>query len=82
MQEAGEPRQAQPGLVDADVAFGPGFDQVMRDGNRRRHMQVRVFACERGHDLVAAEPSDIGHLAGVDVDVGGQGFAMTADHQR
>jgi hypothetical protein len=41
-----------------------------------------VFACERGQDLVAAEPPDIGHLAVVDVDVSGQCFAMTADHQR
>ena len=42
-----------------------------------------VFACERGHDLVAAEPPDIGHLAVVDVDVvvsachGSRSSAMT-----
>ena len=72
----------QHGLVHADLAFGPGLDQMMCNGNRRWHTQVWVFACQGGEYIVAAEPPDIGHLSVVDVDVGRQRASVTADHQR
>lgn len=70
------------GLIHADLAFGPGLDQMVCDGDRRWHPQMWVFACQRGEHIVAAKPLDVGHLSVVDVDVGGQRLSMTADHQR
>ncbi len=36
-----------PHLLPADVAFGPGLDQVVRNGNRRWHTQVRMVTLQR-----------------------------------
>jgi len=75
----GDPAQGQS--LPADVAFGPGFDQVMCDGNRRWHTQVRMVTPERREDVSTGEPPDIGHLFIVYVDISGQGAGVTTDHQ-
>src|SRR5262245_43439183 len=67
--------------LPAHIAFGPGFDQVMGDGNGRWHTQVRMLLPERREDVSAGEPADIGHLFVVNVDISGQGAGVTADHQ-
>src|SRR5437870_1878437 len=66
--------------LPADVAFGPGFDQVMGNGNRRWHAQVRMLTPERSEDISTGEPAHIGHLFVVDADISGQGAGVTADH--
>jgi hypothetical protein len=70
------------GLVPAHFAFGPSLDQVVRNSDGCRNTQLRMLAFERREDFVAAEPPDIHHLAIVLVDLSGQRFGVTADHQR
>ena len=66
-QAGHEPAQSLP----TDFTFGPGFDQVMGDGNRRWHAQVWMLTPEGGEDVSAGEPAHIGHLFVVDVDING-----------
>lgn len=68
--------------LPADLAFGPGFDQMMCNGNRRWHTQVRMLTPERSEDISTGEPSDIRHLFVVYADISSQGTGMAADHQR
>lgn len=67
--------------LPANATFSPGFDQVVCDGDRRWHTQVRMVAPECGEHLSTWEPPHIRHLPIVYANVGGQGAGMTADHQ-
>src|SRR5258708_7354438 len=72
---------SRPHLSPADFTFGPSPDQVVRNGDRRWHPQVRMVAPQRGEDLSTGEPPDVCHLFVVDVDVSRQGAGVTANHQ-
>lgn len=67
--------------LPAHLTFGPGFDQVVGDGDRCWHTQVRMVTLERGENFSTREPPHIRHFCIVYVDIAGQGAAMTANHQ-